>query len=104
MQRKDFDELQARVEWLENVVKAVGLPASPWVSPNGAADLLSVSKTIITTEIDKAEHARTHSLKYDVLYGTHYRKKGAHWQLNAMELEKVIFLPPDQRPFIDLSA
>ena len=104
MQRKDFDALVARVALLERYLRALGLPVAPWTSPQQAADLLNTSRNRITAEIKKAEHARIHKLKYDLAWSVHYRKNGEHWQVNPVELEKVIFLPPDQRPYIELST
>lgn len=50
-------------------------------------------------EIERAEDARICNTPTDLIWGTHYRKNGAHWQVNAVELEKVIFLPPEERPY-----
>ena len=102
MQRKEFEALLARVERLEQNQRALGLPTEPWVSPNDAASLLSTSRATIMEEIKRAEYARKHRLNYDVVWDTHYRKTSSHWQVNPMELKKVIFQPPDQRPYIEL--
>lgn len=101
--------LEAKVKALEAVVarlvqthRALGLPVSPWVSPQQAATLMGVSRSRITGEIDKAEHARINGGKYDLLWGTHYRKNGSNWQVSPVEFEAVIFQPPEKRPYIEL--
>ena len=101
--------LEAKVKALEAVVnrlaqnqKALGLPISPWVSPQQAAKLMGVSRSRITSEIDKAEHGRINGVKYDLLWGIHYRKNGSNWQVSPVEFEAVIFQPPEQRPYIEL--
>jgi hypothetical protein len=99
---KEFKALKAQVEQLVKVHQALGLPTSPWVSPQAAAQLMGVSRTRITTEITKAEHARIHGLQFDLTWGIHYRKNGEHWQVNPVEFEAVIFLPPEHRPYIEL--
>jgi hypothetical protein len=102
---KDFkaklEALEQQVKRLEQNQRALGLPTSPWVSPQQAATLMGTSRTRITGEIERAEYARIHGLKYDLVWGTHYRRNGQHWQVNPVEFESVIFLPPEQRPYIE---
>ena len=98
----ELDKLKQLVQRLEQNQWALGLPTSPWVSPQQAGTLLGTSRSRINEEIQKAEHARIHKLKFDLAWGTHYRKNGAHWQVNPVEFERVIFLPPEQRPYIEL--
>ncbi|MDV3351758.1 hypothetical protein QGP82_23850 [Leptothoe sp. LEGE 181152] len=50
------------------------------------------------SEIERAENARISNTSTDLKWGKHYRKSGTYWQVNAMDLEKVIFLPPEYRP------
>jgi hypothetical protein len=100
--KAELDALWALVKRLEQNQRALGLPTSPWVSPQQAASLLNTSRTRINNEINKAEYARIHRIKYDLFWGIHYRKNGANWQVNPLEFETVIFLPPEQRPYIDL--
>ena len=51
------------------------------------------------SEIERAETARIAKAPSDIVWGGHYRKSGTHWQVNPVELEKVIFLPPENRPY-----
>lgn len=101
--RAEFEALKALVMRLEQNQRALGLPTGLWVSPQKAADLLSTSRARISSEIKKAEYARIHHIKYDLVWNTHYRKSGADWQVNPLEFEAVIFLPPEQRPHIEIS-
>ncbi|MBE7384455.1 MAG: hypothetical protein F6J95_023950 [Leptolyngbya sp. SIO1E4] len=94
--------LEVQVKQLTQTCRALGLPVSPWVSPQQAATLMSVSRSRITSEIEKAEHARIQGLKYDLLWGIHYRKNGSNWQISPVEFEAVIFQPPEQRPCIEM--
>jgi len=94
---KKIDELEKRISYLEYVLESQGLPASPWVSPQDAAKLMSISRTTILGEIKRAEDARLANKPTDLKWGKHYRKNGSHWQVKAMELEKVIFLPIEER-------
>jgi hypothetical protein len=95
--------LEAQVKQLTQMVRALGLPVSPWVSPQQAAKLMGVSRSRITSEIEKAEYARIHRLQYDLVWGTHYRKNGSNWQINPVDFEAVIFQPPEQRPYIEMT-
>lgn len=94
---KKIEELEQRISYLEYVLENLGLPTSPWVSPDSAAKLISASRTTILGEIKRAEDARLANKPTDLKWGTHYRKNGSHWQVKAMELEKVIFLPLEER-------
>ena len=98
---KEFKALKAQVEQLIKVHQALGLPTSPWVSPQAAAQLMGVSRSRVTAEINKAEYARIHGIAFDLTWGTHYRKNGEHWQVNPVAFESVIFLPPEQRPYVE---
>ena len=100
--KAEVEALKQQVERLLQNQQALGLPTSPWVSPQQAANLLSTSRARINREIEKAEYARINRIKYDLTWGTHYRKNGANWQINPLEFERVIFLPPEQRPYIGL--
>ncbi|MBD1914602.1 MULTISPECIES: hypothetical protein [Cyanophyceae] len=100
----EFKALKAQVEQLVKVHQALGLPTAPWVSPQQAAQLMGTSRSRVQAEIDKAEHARIHGIAYDLTWSTHYRKNGQHWQVNPVEFEAVIFLPPEQRPYIELPS
>ena len=53
------------------------------------------------SSINKAEYARIHGIAFDLTWGTHYRKNGEHWQVNPVAFESVIFLPPEQRPYVE---
>jgi hypothetical protein len=99
---KELKDLKAQVDQLVKVHQALGLPTSPWVSPQQAAQLMGVSRSRVKDEIDKAEYARIHGLRFDLTWGIHYRKNGDHWQVNPVEFEAVVFLPPEQRPYIEL--
>ncbi|MFG6101235.1 hypothetical protein U2F10_03210 [Leptothoe sp. EHU-05/26/07-4] len=91
--------LRTRLEYLERLINALGLPTSPWVTPTNAAAIISTSRSTIMNEIERAEEARISKRDSDLAWGTHYRKTGTHWQVNPIELEKVIFLPPESRPY-----
>ncbi len=93
--KAEITALKQEVERLKQYMRALGIPISPWVSPQQAAQLMSTSRSRITNEIDKAEYARIHGLAYDLKWGVHYRKNGANWQINPVEFEAVIFLPPE---------
>jgi hypothetical protein len=98
----EFKALKAQVQHLVKVHQALGLPTSPWVSPAAGAAIMGTSRSRIQAEINKAEHARIHGITYDLTWGVHYRKNGDHWQVNPVEFEAVVFLPPEQRPYIEL--
>ncbi|MDV3351268.1 hypothetical protein QGP82_21370 [Leptothoe sp. LEGE 181152] len=100
--KAEVEALKQQVQRLIQNQQSLGLPTSPWVSPQQAANLLCTSRTRVNSEIDKAEYARIHKIKYDLSWGTHYRKNGAHWQINPLEFEKIIFQPPELRPYIEL--
>jgi hypothetical protein len=102
--KSEVEALKAQVKQLVQTHRALGLPTSPWVSPQQAAQLLGTSRTRITAEIERAEYARIHGLSYDLVWGTHYRKNGQHWQVNPVEFEAIAFLPPEQRPYIELPS
>ncbi|PSN16261.1 hypothetical protein C7293_03380 [filamentous cyanobacterium CCT1] len=99
--KAEVEALKAQVQRLVQTHRALGLPTSPWVSPQQAAQLMGTSRSRIQDEIAKAEYARATGQKYDLLWGNHYRKNGQHWQVNPVEFEAVVFLPPEQRPYID---
>ena len=99
MNANELQVIEARVQYLEQLIAALGLPTSPWVSPANAAIIISTSRTTIMGEIGRAEKARVTRTASDLVWGIHYRKSGAHWQVNPVELEKVIFLPPENRPY-----
>jgi hypothetical protein len=65
---------------------------------------MSTSRSRIQTEINKAEHARIHGIPYDLQWKIHYRKNGDHWQVKPVAFEEVIFLPPEQRPYIEMPS
>lgn len=100
----EIKELKAQVAHLVRIHQALGLPTSPWVSPQQAAQLMGTSRSRVQSEIDKAEHARIHDIAYDLTWGQHYRKNGQHWQVNPVEFEAIIFLPPEQRPYVELPS
>ncbi|NEQ54333.1 MAG: hypothetical protein F6K11_30090, partial [Leptolyngbya sp. SIO3F4] len=100
--KAEIEILKQQVQRLIQNQQALGLPTSPWVSPQQAANLLCTSRGRINNEIDKAEYARINKIKYDLTWGTHYRKNGAHWQINPLEFEKIIFQPPENRPYVEI--
>ncbi|HEY9762374.1 MAG TPA: hypothetical protein V6D07_07600 [Trichocoleus sp.] len=100
--KSEVEALKAQVQRLVQTHRALGLPTSPWISPQQAAQLMGVSRSRINSEINRAEYARINKLKYDLVWGTHYRKNGQHWQINPVEFEAVIFQPPELRPYIEL--
>jgi hypothetical protein len=102
--KSEFEALKAQVQLLLQTHRALGLPTSPWVSPQQAAQLIGSSRARITSEIERAEYARVTGQKYDLLWGTHYRKNGANWQVNPVEFEAIVFQPPEQRPYIELPS
>ncbi|MEO0985977.1 MAG: hypothetical protein AAFY20_10545 [Cyanobacteria bacterium J06639_14] len=95
--------LKTQLDRITQTLKALGLPVSPWVSPQQAATLMGVSRSRITSEIEKAEYARINGLKFDLVWGDHYRKNGSNWQISPVEFEAIIFQPPEQRPYVETS-
>ena len=91
--------LTHRLDHLESVFQAVGIPTAKWVSPADAAKIISSSRTTIMSEINRAEEARASGSATDLKWGTHYRKSGTAWQVNPVALQEVIFLPPEMRPY-----
>ncbi|WP_250565613.1 hypothetical protein, partial [Adonisia turfae] len=41
-------------------------------------------------EIERAERARIGRQSSDLVWGTHYRKTGTHWQVNPIELDVIV--------------
>jgi hypothetical protein len=99
----EFKALKTKVDHMEKIMNSLGLPTSPWLSPEKAGNLIGVSRKKVREEIEKAEYARINGLKYDLIWGVHYRKNDSNWQINPSEFEAVVFQPPELRPYIDLS-
>ena len=89
--------LETQVKLLTERLSALGLPLDPWVTPQDAATILFTSRGTIMSEIRRADDCRITNKPSDLKWGVHYRKLGANWQVNPAELNKVIFLPPEQR-------
>lgn len=96
---RKIDLLTSRLDRLESIFNAVGIPTAQWLSPADAAKIISSSRTTIMSEISRAEQARINRADTDLKWGVHYRKSGSAWQVNPTELEKIIFLPPEKRPY-----
>ncbi len=98
--KQDIERLRASVDYLEAVVKAWGI-TGVWVSINQAASLLGVSPPQLRGYIERAEEARLSGKKPKLAYGTHYRNIAAYgckkptWQVNFLELQKWMNLPPE---------
>lgn len=100
--------LEAEHAWIRQMLEAFGLEG-PWLSPAKAATALGLSRDRIMDEIELAEQYRIKNKRGDVVYGRHYRNiqnpltsVKAAWQVNVVEFQKVLEIPPDERRFFDL--
>lgn len=100
-----INSLEQRLLYIEALVKAVGLPIEPWVSPTEAARLLQVSPNTVRGWIVKAEDDRVKGTPTDFQYGLHYRNVQSSdsqqpaWRINVSEAAKFLNIPPDKRKY-----
>ena len=73
--KAEVEVLKQQVQRLIQNQQALGLPTSPWVSPQQAANLLCTSRTRVNSEIDKAEYARIQLCQLRSLLGYSLSKK-----------------------------
>lgn len=96
-------QLTERVETLEAILGAVGIPTNPWLTPAAAANLIKISPTQIRTAIAKAEAARDDGVNSGLIYGIHYRNVQApesqqpSWQVNVKAWQAYLSIPPEKR-------
>ena len=95
-----IQKLETRLNRLEAVLDAVGLPVQQWLSPEQAGIILGVSRKTIMTEINNAERAHATNQKSDVKYSVHYRKIGSNWQVDPLSMKEIINKRPELRPVI----
>ena len=89
-QNERIANLEKRLTLLEQRLAVLGVPIERWITPNQAAKLIGVSRTIIMREIRKAEYARIFKIRYDLKYGKHYRKVGENWQVCDRDFKAII--------------
>lgn len=98
----DLEALKAKVDWMEQILKANGVEG-PWLTPPRAAPILGVSRDKILAEIKNAEYRRANRKPSDLTYGTHYRNvadPGAEvpaWQVHITEFAEFLKIPPEER-------
>jgi len=96
-------QLTERVEAIEALLGAVGMPTDPWLTPAATANLIKISPTQIRSLIAKAEAARLKGKNTDLLYGIHYRNvqtsesQQPSWQVNVKAWQSYLSIPPDKR-------
>lgn len=95
--------IEDRLKHIESVLRAVGLPADPWMSPGDAATVLKLSRRAITDRIHRAEKLRIARKKVDCKYGIHYRNDAEPdasypiWKVNLNAWRELLNSPPEER-------
>ncbi|WP_017302536.1 hypothetical protein [Nodosilinea nodulosa] len=96
-------QLTERVEFLEALVQAFGLPVGKWVTPNEAVAFFGKSRRLIMEEIEAAEAKRLAGQKSLLVYGIHYRNDMAAdstqnaWKINISKYGEFLKIPPEER-------
>ena len=97
-------QLEERLNWLETVIKAFGLPTGRWMPPADAAKIIGCQRDKLVAEIESAESIRLKGGNPDLVYGLHYMNIARvsssrdYWVVNAIEFSKVFGgTPPEKR-------
>jgi len=96
-------QLTERVETIEALLGAVGMPTDPWLTPPAGAKFIGISPNQIRSYIDKAEASRLNGISSNLIYGIHYRNVQApesqqpSWQVNVKAWQSYLSTPPDKR-------
>lgn len=85
---KRLKAVEQQIQWMRRILEVHGV-SGPWLSPQKAADLLGVSRSLIVERIKSAESGRANGLTY----GEHYRNIAAQdaseptWQVHLLNFE-----------------
>ena len=96
-----MDILEQRVNRIETVLNAIGIPLAEWLSPQQASEILCVSRAYLMKEIEAAEYANSTNQQYDIKHGIHYRKTGSNWQVNVSAMNDILNTRPELRPVLN---